>query len=203
MDTTTTNRPTVAALKRTLVPGTRWAVMNHYITRDGVPTDHPCYGLRAREVVTASTVGFTLTMHGRGDVSHTAWPKAAQVREVSAERVVVDGPDGSPFLELVPIPPDALAPEGLRLCDGCGRLEDAGTYPDQDGLGRSVCCAEPPEVTSELSTPYGPPTSSATITPLTPYRLTCGHTAEVPGPHGATTGRAWCNKCDESVAVAP
>lgn len=30
----------------------------------------------------------------------------------------------------------------LRQCDGCGRLEDAGTYPDQDGVGRSACCAD-------------------------------------------------------------
>lgn len=29
----------------------------------------------------------------------------------------------------------------LRQCDGCGRLEDAGTQPDQDGAGRSACCA--------------------------------------------------------------
>lgn len=28
----------------------------------------------------------------------------------------------------------------LRQCDGCGKIEDAGTYPDQDGEGRSECC---------------------------------------------------------------
>lgn len=27
-----------------------------------------------------------------------------------------------------------------RTCDGCGRVEDAGTWPDQDGMGRSECC---------------------------------------------------------------
>ena len=32
--------------------------------------------------------------------------------------------------------------DDLRACDGCGLIEDAGTYPDQDGLGRSECCAE-------------------------------------------------------------
>lgn len=28
----------------------------------------------------------------------------------------------------------------LRTCDGCGKVEDAGTAPDQDGEGRSECC---------------------------------------------------------------
>jgi len=32
--------------------------------------------------------------------------------------------------------------DGLRTCDGCGLVEDAGTFPDQDGLGRSECCWE-------------------------------------------------------------
>ena len=32
--------------------------------------------------------------------------------------------------------------DGLRVCDGCGLVEDAGTAPDQDALGRSVCCWE-------------------------------------------------------------
>ena len=36
---------------------------------------------------------------------------------------------------------------------------------------------------------------------VTSYRLTCGHIARVPGPHGATTGRAWCNTCEESRPV--
>jgi hypothetical protein len=27
-----------------------------------------------------------------------------------------------------------------RTCDGCGRVEDAGAYPDQDDRGRSECC---------------------------------------------------------------
>ena len=31
---------------------------------------------------------------------------------------------------------------GLRVCDGCGLVEDAGTAPDQDALGRSECCWE-------------------------------------------------------------
>jgi hypothetical protein len=31
--------------------------------------------------------------------------------------------------------------------------------------------------------------------------LTCGHTATVPGPHGATTGRAWCPACGASEAA--
>lgn len=31
------------------------------------------------------------------------------------------------------------------------------------------------------------------------YRLDCGHAATVPGPLGATTGRAWCDECGESV----
>ena len=35
------------------------------------------------------------------------------------------------------------------------------------------------------------------------YQLVCGHAAEVPGPAGATTGRAWCDRCGESAAVAP
>lgn len=35
----------------------------------------------------------------------------------------------------------------------------------------------------------------------TVYALTCGHHAAVPGPYGATTGRAWCDVCGESVAV--
>lgn len=37
---------------------------------------------------------------------------------------------------------------------------------------------------------------------MTTYRLECGHTADVPGPCGATTGRAWCDVCGESAAVA-
>jgi hypothetical protein len=36
----------------------------------------------------------------------------------------------------------------------------------------------------------------------TPYLLACGHYATVPGPHGATTGRAWCDTCNESSAIA-
>ena len=36
----------------------------------------------------------------------------------------------------------------------------------------------------------------------TTYRLACGHAATVPGPMGATTGRAWCDSCAESVPVA-
>lgn len=35
----------------------------------------------------------------------------------------------------------------------------------------------------------------------TTYLLDCGHRADVPGPHGATTGRAWCSTCGESRAV--
>lgn len=35
---------------------------------------------------------------------------------------------------------DELGDHGLRQCDGCGKIEDAGTYPDQDGEGRSECC---------------------------------------------------------------
>ena len=31
--------------------------------------------------------------------------------------------------------------EGLRQCDGCGALEDAGEWPDQSPTGLSVCCA--------------------------------------------------------------
>lgn len=38
------------------------------------------------------------------------------------------------------IPLDELGERGLRQCDGCGKIEDAGTYPDQDGEGRSECC---------------------------------------------------------------
>lgn len=37
---------------------------------------------------------------------------------------------------------------------------------------------------------------------MTTYRLECGHAADVPGPCGATTGRAWCDACGESSAVA-
>lgn len=33
------------------------------------------------------------------------------------------------------------------------------------------------------------------------YRLECGHDTEVPGPQGATTGRAWCPECGCSQAV--
>jgi hypothetical protein len=33
------------------------------------------------------------------------------------------------------------------------------------------------------------------------YWLECDHKAEVPGPHGATSGRAWCPVCMESRAV--
>lgn len=28
-----------------------------------------------------------------------------------------------------------------RTCDGCGRVEDAGAWPDQDGRGYSECCS--------------------------------------------------------------
>lgn len=37
--------------------------------------------------------------------------------------------------------------------------------------------------------------------PMTTYLLTCGHTADVPGPHGATSGRAWCDTCNEGAHV--
>lgn len=30
----------------------------------------------------------------------------------------------------------------LRSCDGCGKVEDAGAAPDQDGAGRCVDCSE-------------------------------------------------------------
>ena len=36
------------------------------------------------------------------------------------------------------------------------------------------------------------------MTRATGYRLGCGHHAAVPGPAGATTGRAWCDTCQES-----
>jgi hypothetical protein len=32
-------------------------------------------------------------------------------------------------------------------------------------------------------------------------QLVCGHVAEVPGPAGTPTGRAWCIVCGESAAV--
>lgn len=35
----------------------------------------------------------------------------------------------------------------------------------------------------------------------TNYLLDCGHTADVYGPCGATTGRAWCSECGCSAAV--
>ena len=31
--------------------------------------------------------------------------------------------------------------EGLRQCEGCGSVEDAGQWPDQTQSGLSVCCA--------------------------------------------------------------
>ena len=46
-----------------------------------------------------------------------------------------------------------------------------------------------------------------TVTPAPPrplasdYQLDCGHYATVPGPAGATTGRAWCVTCGESREV--
>ena len=33
------------------------------------------------------------------------------------------------------------------------------------------------------------------------YVLDCGHVAEVDGPCGPTTGRAWCVECGESAVV--
>ena len=37
-------------------------------------------------------------------------------------------------------PRSELGERELRQCDGCGTIEDAGTFPDQDGGGRSECC---------------------------------------------------------------
>lgn len=36
---------------------------------------------------------------------------------------------------------------------------------------------------------------------MTTYVLSCTHHADVPGPAGATTGRAWCDVCNESRPV--
>ena len=37
----------------------------------------------------------------------------------------------------------------------------------------------------------------------TRYRLSCGHSADVWGPCGAPTGRAWCSVCSESAETLP
>jgi hypothetical protein len=48
--------------------------------------------------------------------------------------------------ELGAMPPVALVERwqivaaGLRTCDGCGAIDDAGTGPDLDGLGYGPCC---------------------------------------------------------------
>jgi hypothetical protein len=51
--------------------GSRWAVTNHYITRE----DHPCYGTREAVVVSVSTAGVTLEPGG-----YSSWPKASELR---------------------------------------------------------------------------------------------------------------------------
>lgn len=44
----------------------------------------------------------------------------------------------------------------------------------------------------------GPPAAAFHVTA---YLLACGHVADVDGPCGATSGRAWCVTCGGSAAV--
>lgn len=38
------------------------------------------------------------------------------------------------------IEPWQIVAAGIRTCDGCGAIDDAGTGPDLDGLGYGPCC---------------------------------------------------------------
>lgn len=71
----TREKMTVAELRRTMTEGRRFLVTNHYITAP----DHPCSGMRVREVVRANTTGFYLSLPDNPRGSFVEWPKAAQV----------------------------------------------------------------------------------------------------------------------------
>ena len=38
------------------------------------------------------------------------------------------------------VEPWQIVAAGLRTCDGCGAVEDAGTGPDLDAMGYGPCC---------------------------------------------------------------
>jgi hypothetical protein len=88
-------------VKALFAPGTRWAVTNHYISRE----DHPAYGTTER-TVTRVTSGRTYMAYPNGAESPIDWPKATQVSVEDDGTVTFRShpkmPD-QPFLTFVPV----------------------------------------------------------------------------------------------------
>jgi hypothetical protein len=89
---------TLTEIKRGFVPGQRYAVTNHYITRE----DHPCYGTREVAVERVTSGGLWLAPGGR-----VPWPKASQAQQHDGEIRFYGGgiaqASDEPFLTFQPI----------------------------------------------------------------------------------------------------
>jgi len=76
------------------------------------------------------------------------------------------------------------------------------TYRAVDGAGRrSRKFRSQQQAARWLARRQGRPDLTV-VDPGRRYRLECTHVVEVDGPFGPTTGRAWCEACGESRAVA-
>lgn len=93
---------TLSEVKARFTVGSRWAVTNHYVTRE----DHPAFGTTERTVTRATSGRVYLARDGEGE-SEVDWPKASQVTVDSDGTVTFYSHPrmpGQAFLTLKPLP---------------------------------------------------------------------------------------------------